>query len=345
MLDRYIYDSTDMVIDVQLDYRNQHLLKSIENDEFSYEKPQSILGAYKYSISLELPDGEAVTVYKRYSELESFCTALMNKFPFVILPSFPPKDLSMKYKKDEEKVRARGQALQMFFTKLITNTVLLNTNFLTVLQQHKAESKSPSTALIESANNFIELLGNHGYGITSSMREWTAWFEHYNKLSTYDKICENFIHFLDTEHTIKSQLIMFEASNETSEIFRSNARGDKLQLDPLVERNHLKLQVQEHQDVLKMLHLLLNDIRSYKDCLKRYFLRIKRKYYDDSSSFASMFKDDNVFSSLEKSQALPNSAKREIALIKKQLDMILPGIEEDLKYLLSRTNKAFELNV
>lgn len=345
-MDKYIYESTNANIEVNLDYQNQFTPKPLgEEDNSQYDKPQSLFGAYMYNIRLDIPDMEPITLCKRYSDLEAFYTTLMNRFPFVILPSFPPKDLFMKYKKDEEKIKARSQALRVFFAKLMTNTVLLNTNFLTVIQQYKNDSKSPSTMILQSANNLLDLLGSHGYKVISSLREWTAWFEHYNKLNTYEKICENFIQFLETENTIKNQLIEFGTSKETLVIFNSHIKSDKVQCCHLVEHGHLRQQVCEHQEVLRMLYMVYRDILSYKNCLKRYFLRIKKRYYDDNSSFASMFKDDDVFSSLEKSHALPNSAKREIVLIRRQLEKILPGLDNDLRYLLGRANKAFELNI
>lgn len=176
------------------------------------------------------------------------------------------------------------------------------------------------------------------------MREWTAWFEHYNKLNSYEKICENFIQFLETENTIKNQLIQLEESRHTFRVKVVIDEKSTTQPGQLIECNHLKEQVHEHLEVLKMLHLVLSDIQSYKSCLKRYFLRLKRKYYEDNMSFTNVFKDDNVFNSLERSQALPGTAKKEIALIKRQLDVIIPNLDDDIKYLLEKTNKAFVLN-
>lgn len=178
-----------------------------------------------------------------------------------------------------------------------------------------------------------------------SQRDWTAWFEHYNKLNSYEKICENFIQFLETEHTIKNQLIEFEASTESLEILGKRVKVDRLGMGLHWESGQLRYQLQEHTEVLKMLRGVLDDIQSYKGCLKRYFLRVKKRYYDNSASFINIFKDENVFGSLEKSQAIPGSAKREIALIRLQLEEILPGVESDLRYMLSRSNKTFTLNI
>lgn len=157
LLDHYIFDSTDISIKVSLDYRNQVIEKLMECDENGFDKPQTLFGAYKYHIKIEIPGCDPVSIEKRYSDLESFYTSLITKFPYVILPSFPPKDLLMKYKKDEEKIKARRAGLQSFFSKLSTNSVLLNTNYLTVLQQYKFEGKSPKRAILDSANNLLEL--------------------------------------------------------------------------------------------------------------------------------------------------------------------------------------------
>lgn len=166
-------------------------------------------------------------------------------------------------------------------------------------------------------------------------------------MNRYEKICENFIKFLDTEHTIKNQLIQFEAFNETAEILKCKTRlnGADSKTNLHSAGTHLRQQVQEHQEVLKTLQVVLEDIQSYKSCLKRYFVSIKKKYYDSNSSFASIFKDENVFNSLERTHTLPSNAKKEITLIRKQLEKVLPGVEADLRYLLARNNKALELKI
>lgn len=109
-----------------------------------------------------MPGGEPIVLHKRYSDYEAFYTSLITKFPYLVLPSFPPKDMLMNYNKDEEKIRTRHQALQAFFCKLKTNSLLLHTNYLTVLQQFKSESKPPSRSLLDSAFSFLDLLGSHG---------------------------------------------------------------------------------------------------------------------------------------------------------------------------------------
>lgn len=160
---KYMYDSSDIDIDISLNYRNQFTTKiNNDNDEACpIDKPQSLFGAYKYNIKLSMPNGQSVNIQKRYSDLEGLYTTLSARFPFIILPSFPPKTLFINYKKDEEKLKARGQALQVFFKKLMTNNMLNNAEFLSVVQEYKSENRSPSTILVQSATCLLELINSH----------------------------------------------------------------------------------------------------------------------------------------------------------------------------------------
>lgn len=128
----------DKVIDfvVSLDYRNFRTGKGTEHESEVIIEPKrqpGFLKNYVYEITLKLKDKAPLACTRRYSELYQLYERLTHEFPFILLPDFPHKDFTMKYVEEKQKIERRAVELQRFFIKLLSNSILMSTNFLEVL--------------------------------------------------------------------------------------------------------------------------------------------------------------------------------------------------------------------
>jgi hypothetical protein len=104
------------------------------------KRKSGILKNYVYEITLKVDKDKPIIFSKRYSELSNFYFRLKHEFPYIILPEFPHKDITMKYADKQHKIDRRVVQLEYFFQKMLTNSILLNTNFLEIMSNHTTQS-------------------------------------------------------------------------------------------------------------------------------------------------------------------------------------------------------------
>lgn len=121
---------------VSLDYRSFRHDNSSESGAEVIVEPKRLPGFlknYVYDITLKLTDKAPLVCTRRYSELRQLYERLTHDFPFILLPDFPHKDFTMKYVEERQKIEKRAVELKRFFVKLLSNSLLMSTNFLEVL--------------------------------------------------------------------------------------------------------------------------------------------------------------------------------------------------------------------
>lgn len=82
-----------------------------------------------------------MTFSKRFSELNTIYLRLTREFPFLLLPAFPQKDLTMLYAEERHKIEQRAAQLQRFFRKLLSSSVVRSTNLIEFLTHEMPDDK------------------------------------------------------------------------------------------------------------------------------------------------------------------------------------------------------------
>jgi hypothetical protein len=135
-LTTFLFNDKQTSLTVSLDYRNFRVDGKDESETRVTVEPKrqpGILKTYVYEITLRINGKSPLTFTRRYSELHQLYARLVHEFPFILFPDFPHKDFTMKYVEEKQKIDRRALELQSFFVKLLSNSILRNTNFLKLL--------------------------------------------------------------------------------------------------------------------------------------------------------------------------------------------------------------------
>lgn len=313
-------------MDVSLDYRNVKREASKINVSISVNQQKTVFNTVSFQIRIKLDSGELINIEKRYSELEELYCQMQKKIDYLMLPGFPKKDIFMKVFSDENKLGERKQDIIRFLEKLLTNSLISHTNFLILIQKEPGEMKTSTFEKLKSHKD--DLIGNIDK-LKKSNRDWLNWFDYFKKLDNLHKVNKNFTNLVKRQKKIKSCFLNIQKTVKNEKFFGSS---ELLGVNTeIFNQGCDKLQKQSES--------IENDIQSFKTSLERYIYSIKKRFFnEDKGEFFRKFEDENLFSSLENSKQVPSATKKELKLIKKQLDLIIRGIEDDFKCLFNELN-------
>ena len=137
-----------------------------------------------FDLTFFLKNGKKINFKKRYSDLLKFYKKIKKSFSFVLLPSFPPKNFFMI---SEKNIQKRISGLKIFFKKLLSNSVLKETNFLDILENIENLSNNKFDYLKEKTGKILSSFESNKLAVNNL----SYWNKNFEKLELLNKILKN----------------------------------------------------------------------------------------------------------------------------------------------------------
>lgn len=219
---------------------------------------------------------------------------LKKNFSFIILPGFVKKN---QYFQEEEKT-----ILKLYFQKIISNILIVNTNYLDILKNNDFKinfdllnffkEKKNSFSKKFFINNLLEKIKNN-----------KVWFSYFTKI-------DNFIIMFKKIREFSKSDYLFQ--NHNKNLF-SILASKNLSFKNFKNQNRSKIS----KELFFNIYHLLKDTKSVKNCLINFFFEFQD----------ILFLKNNFFNP----EILPSSVKKQLFLIEKQLDIFFCNLDSEIE--------------
>lgn len=267
-----------------------------------------------FDLTFFFENGDKINLKKRYSDLLKFYKKIKKSFSFVILPSFPPKNFFMI---SEKHIKNRILGLNIFFKKLLSNSVLKETNFLEILENIENLSITPPLDYLKEKTGKLLASFESNKLVVNNLSYWNKNFE---KLELLNKILKNI------KNNVTRKINMDKKKTKISFVLKK---------ERILKNNNVFEQLESLQQIID---IILNDIKSFKNCIERFFNNIKI----DFPNIVFLNQNIDLFQSFSKFENIPEKIKKEVFLLEKQFIMLLKDIEFDVGEILKNHNMIFK---
>ena len=194
--------------------------------------------------------------------------------------------------------------MKIYFEKMISNILILNTNFLSLLKNNDFQfnfdfvkffyEKKNSLKKKIFKKNFFEKIKNN-----------KIWFSYFSKIDNFNQILKKLFFF------IKSDFLFQNHKNNLFSILKSR----NFSFNEKIEKNEKRLKISKK--IFFNVNLLLRDTKSVKKCLINFFYEFQDIFFLNEKNFSQ-----KIF--------FYNNIKKKLILVEKKLDIFFKNLNEEI---------------